>query len=509
MKIMSSFVWLLSIVLTSCAFPALASSKLIRLRPGKIGVRMTATNSHISTASAESPQISIKTVGSWPCGDELDKKIFNLALPALLNFAIVPLVGAADTFWVGRMRNALALAGQGAANQVFNSAFFVMSFLPSVMTPMIARAHGAGDQLAMQQQVGQAFLIGSITGLIGTAALTLASKRALNPVLAVGAPARMFAEPYLAIRGVTFIAALLSTVSFAAFRGTLNLVTPLKISVFSNLVNVILDPLLMFTFKLGVPGAAMATCAAEITGLLLYIRALSKRQMLNMRSVLTFPSRTALMPLLIGGASVQLRSIAINMCLLAVTSTVQRLDNTGTTAAAHAIALQLFQLGSVGSMALSVVAGVIIPSIRTQSLKENNSILPAKQAANRIMVWGVIIGVSIGVLQALALPLLSVFSPLKEVQQAARVPALIGAVLQALNCIVWTGEGIQQGNEDLPSLAASTVLGTAAMLLALRSFGNSLVGVWASFGLLGIFRLLGTLRHHFFSGPLAQRPSAA
>ena len=36
-----------------------------------------------------------------PCADELDKKIFKLALPAILNLAILPLVGAADTFWVG------------------------------------------------------------------------------------------------------------------------------------------------------------------------------------------------------------------------------------------------------------------------------------------------------------------------------------------------------------------------------------------------------------------------
>jgi Na+-driven multidrug efflux pump len=55
---------------------------------------------------------------SWVLGDALDKRILQLALPAILNNMIIPLVGAADTFWVGRMKNALALAGQGAANQV-------------------------------------------------------------------------------------------------------------------------------------------------------------------------------------------------------------------------------------------------------------------------------------------------------------------------------------------------------------------------------------------------------
>jgi hypothetical protein len=58
--------------------------------------------------------------GAWPSGDSLDKRIMAIALPAMLNLAIMPLVGAADTFWVGRMANAQALAGQGAANQIFS-----------------------------------------------------------------------------------------------------------------------------------------------------------------------------------------------------------------------------------------------------------------------------------------------------------------------------------------------------------------------------------------------------
>jgi Na+-driven multidrug efflux pump len=300
---------------------------------------------------------------------------------------------------------------------------------------------------------------------------------------------------------MTFFAALLSTVAFAAFRGTLDIVTPLKISVFSNLVNVIMDPVLIFGCGMGVPGAALATCMAELSALLLYVRALSKRSLLSVRSVITLPSRRTLVPLLIGGASVQIRAMAINAALIAVTRTTQRLDTTGTAAAAHAIALQLFQLGSVASMALSVTASVVIPSVRAKAVRENGSMAPVKQAADRLLLWGLIVGTTIGALQLLSLPLLRVFTPLKEVQAAARVPALIGAVLQTLNCVVWTGEGVQQGNEDFTDMAVATSLGTAAMLIALRSAGDSLAGVWASFGLLALFRLLGTLRHHYYTGP--------
>ena len=76
------------------------------------------------------------TIGRWPCGDELDKKLIKIALPCIANFAINPLVGAVDLFWINRMKNTLAVAGQAAANQIFTSSFWLFSFLPSGKSPV-------------------------------------------------------------------------------------------------------------------------------------------------------------------------------------------------------------------------------------------------------------------------------------------------------------------------------------------------------------------------------------
>lgn len=70
---------------------------------------------------------------AWPCFDKLDKELIRISLPVIGNYAINPLIGAVDLFWVNRMGNALAVAGQAAANQVFSSAFWCTSFLPSGM----------------------------------------------------------------------------------------------------------------------------------------------------------------------------------------------------------------------------------------------------------------------------------------------------------------------------------------------------------------------------------------
>ena len=44
----------------------------------------------------------------------------------------------------------------------------------------------------------------------------------------------------------------------------LDTVTPLKIALCSNLLNVVLDPMLIFWAKMGVAGAALATTASQI-----------------------------------------------------------------------------------------------------------------------------------------------------------------------------------------------------------------------------------------------------
>ena len=57
-------------------------------------------------------QPDFKYPSTMPSGDALDKKIAALAFPAIASFLILPIASATDLFWVGRMGEALAIAGQ-------------------------------------------------------------------------------------------------------------------------------------------------------------------------------------------------------------------------------------------------------------------------------------------------------------------------------------------------------------------------------------------------------------
>jgi hypothetical protein len=88
------------------------------------------------------------------------------------------------------------------------------------------------------------------------------------------------------------------------------------------------------------------------------------------------------------------------MAFLAVTRTTQALDRTGTAAAAHAVTIQLWQLGGVFLLAMSTVASIIVPSEIARGVKEVKDPAEgrvrgkelARAAANRLLAWGFLMG---------------------------------------------------------------------------------------------------------------------
>ena len=479
-------------------------------RPAAAAVAMAEPADAEPALAAAAPET--EGVNFWkdalPANDAIDKQILKLFIPAMLNFLIIPLVGAVDVFWVGRMGSAVALAAQGAANQVFQSAFWIISFVPSIIAPVVAKAAASGDTEEVQRATGEAIFVASLVGLFGMLLLTFMQDRALSIVgIVPGSPTATQAGPYIGWRALTFIPAIISTVGFAAFRGTLDVTTPMKITLVSQMINLILDPILIFgagTLKaMGVAGAAMATSASEVTAASLYISTMLKRNIITLKSLFCVPSWANIGKLMVGGAAVQLRSIAQNITFIAVMRAILTMDSTGTAAAAHTVSAQMFQLGLIAVLALSTLASILIPQRLNAAKSSGGGIWEAKKVADRLLIWGFLLGCFLGCLQFAALPALQFFTPLRNVQEMAKLPVLIGAVQMPLNGLVFVAEGLMQGHQAFMRLAGGMFVSTTLMMGALKIWGTTVEGVWCCFFVFNISRLFFGLKHHFFDGPLA------
>ena len=457
--------------------------------------------------------------------DETNRLILRTAIPSMANLAVVPLVNMVDTYWVGRLGSALDLAGQSAANQTFFGLFFLFAFLPTITAPLVAAAVGraAGDngnnKDEASDRVCEALFLCNVLGLIGTILLVCFPRFALQSVLAVDAPAMARAVPYLRLRALGLLPSLLSSTGFAAYRGSLDTVTPLKVSIGVNLLNLVLDPIFIFGWGgkfgmagmkgMGLCGAALATALSETVSGLVYLRLLLRDKLVRWSKLLRPPTWSNLQPLLKGGSAVLLRQLSLNISFLAAASRAQSLDpQSGVRAAAYGIVMQIYSLGIVVNLGMQSAAAALVPSARSASVAMGGGDDAARNIADRSLVWGLLVGCVLAFLQIASLPyIVPLFSTLPEVVDAVRTPAMISGLLQIVNGLVFAGEGIMMGVSSYGALVASTAMGVAIMIgcLTCTPLGKGLNGILVSNGIFHLFLAGAVVVHHLLLGPLSRR----
>jgi putative MATE family efflux protein len=442
-------------------------------------------------------------------GDDLDKQILGTALPSMINLAVVPVVNSVDTYWVGRLGSALALAGQAAANQAFFTLYFLIAFLPNITAPLVASAVSAGDEEAAQSRVCESLFLSNLLGGIGTLLLVGMPTLGLSLVLDKSAPAMEYAAPYLRLRALSMIPALFSATGFAAYRGLLNTVTPLKVSLVTNLLNLLADPIAIFGLPalgwskgMGVAGAALATAGSELTGGLIYLKLLLRRNLVKMSRLFKAPAWKDLKPLLQGGLAMLARQATLNVAFLTATRRAQSMDPTGVAAASYGIVMQIYSVGVVAHLAIQGTAAALVPSAKAASGDD-----AARAVADRMFLWGTIVGVLLAGTQLALLPkLVPMFSTLTEVQEAVKTPALISCFLHILNGPVFAGEGTMLGLSKFKALASLTALGVSAMVAGIISpLGKRLDGILLSLAAFCAAQAIGVLVYHVRIGPLRRR----
>lgn len=446
--------------------------------------------------------------------DDLDNLILKTCIPTVMNLMVVPFVNSVDTFWVGRLGLAMALAAQSAANQACFTLFFLIAFLPNMTAPLVASAVSSGDDEQARERVCESLFLCNLLGAMGTFALVVYPRQILTALLLpAGSPVLDYAAPYLRWRALGMVPSLIAATGSAAYRGLLNTVTPLKVSLMTNGVNLVLDPLLIFGAKglgggFGFVGAAMATAVAEILGGATYIRLLLRRKLAKWSMLLRPPPLKSLIPLLSGGAAMLLRQLALNIGFLVATRRATVLDASGVSGAAYGITMQIYSIGIIALVGMQNAAAALVPSFRgakdIEDPEERDQ--NARDAADRLLGWSTLVGLGLGVGQLALLPVLvPLFSTLPEVQEAVKMPSLIAALIHVVNGPVLAGEGIMMGVGAYKELAIVTTGYIATMIgcLSFTPLGQRLDGIMWSILLSSVVQQIGVVGHYLKVGPLA------
>ncbi|MGL4854062.1 MAG: MATE family efflux transporter, partial [Lentisphaeria bacterium] len=194
------------------------------------------------------------------------KTLLRLAIPIMLSNLMMVCYNVADTYWVGKLPNdkeAIAITAN-----IFPIIWFVGSFIGGFLvagTALISHATGsnrADKQRYLQQTVGQIIivLLGAGVCFIFISAFGCEwITEKLNTPTEIKVKAAEFLAIIMASMVFTFVFSIYQTISHA--RG--NSFTPMLITVFSVIFNIIVDPIMIFGYchfpALGVMGAAYTT----------------------------------------------------------------------------------------------------------------------------------------------------------------------------------------------------------------------------------------------------------
>ncbi|MEM7246196.1 MAG: MATE family efflux transporter [Acidobacteriota bacterium] len=398
------------------------------------------------------------------------RTVLLLALPAFFSMVAEPLTGLADTAFIAALGSeALTALGLGATT--LSAIFWVFSFLHVTTQTEVARALGAGERERAAEIIATALTTAVLIGVgLGIAGVLLADW--LVVVMGATAEIRELAKSYLAIRFLAAPALLMTTVSAAALRGLQSMRTVMWIATGVNLLNLALDPLLIFgpgPFPaLGVAGAAWASVIAQgIGGVLSVVIVL---RLVGRRS----PRREHLGGLFKVGIDVFLRTGLLS-AFLALSTRAATLEGELVAAANQVIrqtwltcAFALDALGTAGHSLVGYFLGAGDPR-------------RARQAAAVAITWGVVTGLVFSLVSMLGRELVAVMLVPPEAHAVFFAAWWVFALGHPVNAVTFVTDGIHFGARDYRWLRNTMVVATAVGWLGLELFvdgENALVAIW-------------------------------
>lgn len=202
-------------------------------------------------------------LGQAPIG----KLLLKMSLPATFAMMVNGLYNLVDTIFIGRGVGTEAIGGLALA---FPAQMIIMGFGISIgqgAASVVSRNLGAENDVRARRAAGNAFALAALAGILILTLGTVFLEPLLNLLGATDA-LRIHARDYLSIilLGSPFIALAMTSNNLLRAEGKAKV--SMVVMLIGAVTNIILDPIFIFAFKMGVSGAAWATVTGQFLAFL-------------------------------------------------------------------------------------------------------------------------------------------------------------------------------------------------------------------------------------------------
>lgn len=300
--------------------------------------------------------------GDLPRTKEVYKTFFHVAWPSALEALLVGLIGSIDTIMVGSLGKG-AIAAVGITNQ---PKFILLAMIFSLnvgITAIVARRKGQKDREGANHTLRVGILLSAMISILMAVLGFIFS----TPILLFsGAEVSYLADAnaFFRILMVSIVFTALNLTINAAQRGIGNTKISMRTNIVANVVNIVFNFLLIngigFFPRLGVRGAALATCFGAIAACIMSVATLLKKEgflSLQYKSSWVI-TNTIIDPIIKVSGSAFVEQVFMRIGFLAYAVIVAKL---GTTAyATHLICMNILNLSYCFGDGFSIAASSLV-----------------------------------------------------------------------------------------------------------------------------------------------------
>ncbi len=218
------------------------------------------TDEDPTPASAQQPR---EDRTAWITEGSLPKAVWRLAIPMSATMFFHTALELVDTYFVGHIEDSeTALAAVGAAWVLMGLIHMISIGIVTGCTAFVANAIGAGDRKRAETVAAQSLVL-ALGFSVVVAFIGYFFTDSILGFLGVKGQVAVEARSYLLITTIGSFTGMLAFTFGAAVRGAGDARTPLIAMAAGNILNIILDPIMIFGLwgcpEMGVAGSAWAT----------------------------------------------------------------------------------------------------------------------------------------------------------------------------------------------------------------------------------------------------------